>query len=140
MPQRLRAWRAPDRARVGWLTLRLVVAGVIAAHGWARWWAGGVVPFGAWLEGQGWPAGLAIAIGITAFEILGSIALAAGLCVPQCCLLFASIYAMGIVLVHAKAGWFVVGLGRNGAEYSVLLIACLLTIALQHLPQQTESS
>ena len=38
-----------------------------------------------------------------------------------------------IVLVHAPAGWFVVGLGRNGAEYSVLLIACLLCVGLQHV-------
>lgn len=128
------------RSRMGWLTLRLVVAGLIAAHGWARWWAGGVAPFGAWLDSQGWPAGLALAIGITAIEILGSVALASGRCVAQLALVFSGIYAMGIVLVHAKAGWFVVGLGRNGAEYSVLLITCLLMIGLQHLPQRTESS
>jgi putative oxidoreductase len=29
---------------------------------------------------------------------------------------------MGIVLVHAENGWFVVGGGRNGVEYSVVLI------------------
>lgn len=128
------------RSRIGWTALRLVVAGLIAAHGWARWWSGGVVPFGTWLDGQGWPAGLAIAIAITALEIVGSAALAAARCVPQLCVAFSAIYAMGIALVHAKAGWFVVGLGRNGAEYSVLLIACLLMIGLQHLPQRTESS
>ena len=38
---------------------------------------------------------------------------------------------MGIVLVHAKSGWFVVGGGSNGAEYSVLLIPCLMVIAAQ---------
>ena len=36
---------------------------------------------------------------------------------------------MGIVLVHAPSGWFVVGGGRNGMEYSVLLIAVLLAQA-----------
>ena len=36
------------------------------------------------------------------------------------------------VLVHLPAGWFVVGLGRNGMEYSVLLIACLLLVGWQH--------
>jgi putative oxidoreductase len=31
-------------------------------------------------------------------------------------------------------GWFVVGLGRNGMEYSVLLIVCLLAVAYAHAP------
>ena len=32
---------------------------------------------------------------------------------------------MGIVLVHGPEGWFVVGMGRNGVEFSVLLLAAL---------------
>jgi uncharacterized membrane protein YphA (DoxX/SURF4 family) len=36
----------------------------------------------------------------------------------------------GIYLVHASAGWFVVGAGRNGMEFSVLLILCLTVIAM----------
>lgn len=137
---RLRTWSPEARGRLGWMTLRWVLAGLIAAHGWARWWAGGVVPFGTWLDGQGWPAGLAIAIAITAFEIIGSALFALGRSVTCFAVGFSAIYAMGIVLVHAKAGWFVVGLGRNGAEYSVLLIVCLLMVGLQHLPQRTEST
>ena len=35
-------------------------------------------------------------------------------------------------LAGREAGWFVVGLGRNGAEYSVLIIACLLANAWAH--------
>ena len=35
---------------------------------------------------------------------------------------------MGIVLVHFKEGWFVVGGGRNGWEYNFLLIFALLAI------------
>ena len=46
------------------------------------------------------------------------------------------VYLAGIVLVHAPAGWFVVGLGRNGMEYSVLLIACLLLVGWQALPRR----
>ena len=37
---------------------------------------------------------------------------------------------LGIALVHFPEGWFVVGGGRNGMEYSVLLILCLVVIAL----------
>ena len=36
--------------------------------------------------------------------------------------------ATGIALVHAPAGWFVVGLGRNGVEYSVLILFCLAAL------------
>ena len=34
----------------------------------------------------------------------------------------------GIVMIHIKDGWFVVGGGRNGVEFSFLLIMCLLNI------------
>lgn len=116
---------------LAWTALRLTLAGLIAAHGWARLHHGAVLPFGAWLGAQGWPAGNWLAIGITALEIVGPLLLALRRAVRPLCLLLALVYAMGIALVHAKAGWFVVGLGRNGAEYSVLLIVCLLLLAWQ---------
>ncbi len=122
-----------DRA---WTILRLVLAGLIAAHGWMRLLGGGVVPFGSWLDGQGLPFGLAIAAAVTAIEILGTIAFALGRFVWSLSLAYAAIYAVGIVLVHAPAGWFVVGAGRNGAEYSVLLIVTLLCVGWQHAPRK----
>ncbi|AEI50761.1 hypothetical protein [Runella slithyformis] len=39
------------------------------------------------------------------------------------------ILVMGIVLIHFKEGWFVVGGGRNGVEFHFLLIVVLLTLA-----------
>jgi putative oxidoreductase len=119
------------RSRWSWTVLRLTLAGLLAAHGWARWLAGGVAPFGGWLEGQGFPLGLALAWGITLFEILATPVFAAGRLVFPLSLAFAALYTVGIVLVHAPAGWFVVGLGRNGAEYSVLLIVALLCVGVQ---------
>lgn len=119
------------RQALAWMLLRLTLAGLIGAHGLARWHADAVRPFGAWLGAQGWPAGLALAWGITALEVAGPLLLVAGRAVRPLCLAFVALYAMGIVLVHAPAGWFVVGLGRNGAEYSVLLIVCLLLLAWQ---------
>ena len=47
-------------------------------------------------------------------------------------LLLSVVYGVGIVMVHAPNGWFVVGAGRNGAEYSVLLIVALLCVGAQH--------
>lgn len=119
------------------LLLRLLLAGLIAAHGWARWLAGGVAPFGTWLDGLGFgAAGLWIAIAITAFEIAGTVLLALGRWVSALALVYIAIYATGIALVHWPAGWFVVGLGRNGMEYSVLLIAGLAAQAYVHWPER----
>jgi putative oxidoreductase len=80
----------------------------------------------------GFPFGFVIAASITGIEIAGSLLFAAGLFVFSLSLLYAAVYSVGILLVHLPAGWFVVGLGRNGAEYSVLLITCLLLVGIQH--------
>jgi putative oxidoreductase len=125
------------RSAAGWTMLRVVLAGLIGAHGWARLIAGGVVPFGGFLEKVGFPFGVWIAGAITAIEIVGSLLFVFGRGVFPLSLVYTFIYTMGIILVHAKAGWFVVGLGRNGAEYSVLLIACLLCVGIQHAPKRT---
>lgn len=128
--------RRSQRSRQAMLVLRLVIAGLLAAHGWARLIAGGVAPFGAWLDSQHIPLGYYVAAGVTAYEIIGTLLLALGRWVTWLCLGFIAIYATGLVMVHMPAGWFVVGLGRNGMEYSVLLIACLAMLAYVHAPRR----
>jgi putative oxidoreductase len=128
-----------SRDRIGWSILRVTLAALIAAHGWKRFLDGGVEPFGSWLDAQGLPFGFAIAAAITAIEILGTFAFALGRWTWPLSLVFAAIYAVGIALVHAPAGWFVVGAGRNGAEYSVLLIIALLCVGWQHAPRRTSA-
>jgi putative oxidoreductase len=109
--------------------LRIVVAVLIFIHGLYRLLAGGVAPFGEFLEAQRFPAGTAIAWWITIAEMVGSTALALGAMVRPVAFYFAAELVMGIVLVHRHDGWFVVGGGRNGMEYSVLLISALLVLA-----------
>ncbi|MBU1437292.1 MAG: DoxX family protein [Gammaproteobacteria bacterium] len=123
------------RNKLSRLLLRITLAGLIAAHGWFRLLHGGIEPFGLWLESQSIPFGFWAAAVITAVEILGSALLAIGLLVVPVCKLFIPLYVAGIVMVHANEGWFVVGAGRNGAEYSVLLIVALICVWLQHLPK-----
>jgi putative oxidoreductase len=124
----------PDgRGRFAWTCLRVTLAGLIAAHGWMRFAGGGVVPFGEWLTSQHVPFGFAVAAAITALEVIGTPLYAAGRFVPALSAVYASIYVAGIAMVHSREGWFVVGAGRNGAEYSVLLIVCLLCVGLQHV-------
>ena len=118
----------PDCALLGF---RLLVALLIGIHGWHRLHAGTSPIFGDWLATQDISLAHAIAWGVTISEIIGSACLAVGLCVRPFALLFMAIYAMGIVLVHAPEGWFVVGAGRNGMEYSVLLIGSLALVALR---------
>lgn len=124
------------RAERGLILLRLALAALLLIHGIARVYYGGVLPFGEWLDGQGFPFGLGIAIFVTAYELLATWVLAFGRkrWLPPVCLVFVAIYACGIWLVHAPAGWFVVGLGRNGVEYSVLLILCLLMLSWIYWP------
>lgn len=62
-------------------------------------------------------------------EIAGGLTLSAGWLVRPLCAWFVIQLLAGIVLVHGREGWFVVGGGRNGVEYSVLLIVCLLAVA-----------
>jgi putative oxidoreductase len=127
---------ARTRAETVLLVQRMLLSILITAHGWARLLSGAVEPFGIWLTGLDFPFGLAIAYGITGIEILGTPMLALGRFIVPLCLLYSCIYILGIVLVHAPEGWFVVGLGRNGMEYSVLLVVCLLGLAYQHMPQR----
>ena len=85
------------------------------------------------------PFDLGIAAAVTVIEIVGTALLLLRRFVMPLSLVYAFIYAMGIILVHSKAGWFVVGLGPNGSECSVLLIACLLCVGLQHARTRGET-
>ena len=119
-----------DRVRLGLTLLRVSVALLMLIHGAARAWLGIVDDFGVVLGLWGFPAGHALAWTITVVEIVGGLALAAGWLVRPLAVWFALQLVAGVYLIHWRAGWFVVGAGRNGMEYSVLLIACVVVIAL----------
>ena len=110
--------------------LRCVTAGVMIIHGVARAWLGIVDDFGVVLNQWGFPLGFALAWTITIVEIGGGALLAAGLLVLPLSAWFAFQLLMGIYLIHGRIGWFVVGAGRNGMEFSVFLLLCLAVVAL----------
>lgn len=116
--------------RLALTLLRAGTAVLLIIHGVARTYLGIVDDFGVVLNSWGFPAGLAVAWTITAVEIAGGSLLAAGLLVRPLCAWFAFQLAMGMYLIHARVGWFVVGAGRNGVEFSVLLLICLAVIAM----------
>lgn len=109
--------------------IRVVVAILMFIHGAARIGNGTVGGFGEFLSMQGLPLGFYLAWGITIFELVGSVLLAVGFYTWVIALIFAVHLSVGIALVHWQEGWFVVGAGRNGIEYSVLLVASFLAIA-----------
>ena len=118
-----------DKKSSALVFLRLAVAVLLFVHGAARIANGTVDDFGGFLGSQGFPLGFYLAWGLTIFELVGSVLLAAGFYTWIIALLFTAELAAGIALVHWKEGWFVVGAGRNGMEFSVLLIASLFAIA-----------
>lgn len=128
-----------SRNELGWHVLRLVLAGLIAAHGCYRLFTGGSVGFGEWLSSQNVPFALAVAWAVTLLEVAGAVLLAVGRLVFPITLLLSTIYIVGIAMVHAPNGWFVVGAGRNGVEYSVLLIVALLCVGAQYAPGKQAS-
>ena len=110
--------------------LRAGTAILMMLHGLARAWLGIVDDFGVVLNTWGFPAGFALAWTITIVEIVGGALLAAGIFVLPLCGWFAFQLLMGVYLIHGRVGWFVVGAGRNGVEFSVLLLLCLAVIAM----------
>lgn len=119
--------------------IRLAVSVLLIIHGIARMKLGVVDDFGGFLTTVGFPLGNAIAWTITMVEIIGGAALALGKFRVPLSIYFALQLLAGIFLVHGSEGWFVVGAGRNGMEYSVLLIICLLSIAY-HAKQESMAS
>ncbi|HWA17241.1 MAG TPA: DoxX family protein [Gemmatimonadales bacterium] len=117
------------RAARALIALRVGVATLLFIHGAYRIYDNGPPGFGDWLASQGLPFGLVIAWGVTIMEVVGTLVMASGRFVPYLALYFTTVLTAGIVLVHGKEGWFVVGGGRNGMEYSVLLILALLVTA-----------
>jgi len=114
------------------VALRWTVAILLGIHGWYRALTGGATGFSAFLTATGFPFALAIAWAVTLFEIAGSACLLVGRLVRPACAGFLLVLAGGIVLVHGREGWFVVGAGRNGIEYSLLLMACLVILDRLH--------
>ncbi|WP_411340111.1 DoxX family protein [Sphingopyxis sp. J-6] len=124
----------PERAGSFLELLRITVAILILIHGVYRLAAGLVAPFGAWLDSLGFPFGYGWALAVTLYELAGPALMLARRWTSFAALGHAAILTLGMILVHWPAGWFVVGGGRNGMEYSVLLIVALLGIAWAYWP------
>ena len=119
-------WLTAEQALIA---LRVTIAILFMAHAAVRLVNGSMPRFGAFLESQGLPFGLAIVWAITLWELVAGLAMALGQCVRICAAGLTLIAAGGIVIIHHRLGWFVGEHGTGGMEYSLCLIAALLMIA-----------
>jgi putative oxidoreductase len=109
--------------------LRIGVSILMMAHGFQRLYYNTVNDFGEFLNAKGFLIGRMLAWSITIFELTGGLLMAIGIFTRWISLSWLVVITMGIVLVHAQNGWFVVGPSTGGVEYSILLLLALIVIA-----------
>ncbi|PSL44298.1 putative oxidoreductase [Chitinophaga niastensis] len=115
--------------------IRIVVALILIVHPIERIYTGHVALFGRDMDSWGLPFGLAFAWFITLMQIACSLALIFRRLVVPGCIGHICILTAGIVLIHAADGWFVVGGGTDGMEFSVTLIACFFAVLWAYWPR-----
>lgn len=110
--------------------LRIAVAIILLVHGFGGMFNNGVNDFGnLFLNQIGFaPFGVAIAWSIKISHVVAAFCLLFEKFIKPACIVTIFVLIMGIILVHFKDGWFVVGSGRNGVEFNFLLIFVLLQI------------
>lgn len=110
--------------------LRIVLAVVLLTHSIPGIFNNGINDFGnLYLNEKGFaPFGLYIAWAIKMSHIVCAILFLISKYIKPAAVVTIFILIAGIVMVHAPDGWYVVGPGRNGAEYNFVLIAILLTL------------
>jgi len=106
--------------------LRALMGIIFITHGAARLYYGSVTDFGAFLDSQGLVIGEVIAWIITIGEIFSGGLLMVGILVRYLVLFHGIIIISGILMVHLPNGWFTVGHGQGGVEYSLLILAVLI--------------
>lgn len=112
---------------LGVAILRVVLGLIFVTHG-APKLIGGVGGTANLLGSLGFPEPIYWAWFLAILESFGGLFLIAGFLVTPIALLLCVEMFLGIVLVHADHGWYVIGPGRNGVEFNVLLIASLLAL------------
>jgi putative oxidoreductase len=110
--------------------LRIGVAGLFIAHAAVRLLkTGSLAQFGAAMNAYGLPMGVAVVWALTVFELVAGALMLVGYRTKYLAAGFMTIMIGGIVIIHAKLGWFVGEHGSGGSEYSVALMLALLVLA-----------
>lgn len=121
-----------DRIITPTLVLRITLAAVFFMHGFLSIFTGAVNNFGnQYLNHVGFALiGLPLAWAIKLSHVACAILLILNRYIRLVAIVTIPILVAGIIMIHAAEGWFVVGAGRNGVEFNVLLIGVLLYLAI----------
>ena len=121
-----------DRIITPTLILRIALAAVLFMHGIPSIFTGAVNNFGnQYLNQVGFaPIGLPLAWAIKLSHVACAILLILNRYIRPAAFVTIPILVAGIIMIHAAEGWFVVGGGRNGVEFNVLLISALVYLAI----------
>jgi putative oxidoreductase len=121
-----------DRIITPTLVLRIALAAVFFMHGIPSIFTGAVNNFGnQYLNQAGFaPIGLPLAWAIKLSHVACAILLILNRYIRLAAFVTIPILVAGIIMIHAAEGWFVVGGGRNGVEFNVLLISALVYLAI----------
>ncbi|MBX2970430.1 MAG: DoxX family protein [Cyclobacteriaceae bacterium] len=117
-----------NQSQYALVVLRVTMGIIFITHGIARLYYESVGDFGNYLNSKGFIIGLPIAWIITIGEIISGSLLALGIKVRYCIIFHSLIIATGLAMVHLPNGWFVVGHGNGGIEYSVLILVVLFVL------------
>jgi len=117
--------------------VKLAVCAIVLTHGVHRYLYGEIPGLGAALAGFGFPFPLVQAHLVNLAETGGVLLIALGILVRPMCAILILIFATGVVLIHWQLGFFILGPGEGGWEFSALLIACFTAVALDYGPAGT---
>ena len=114
--------------------LRFAVAVILLMHSIPVMLNNGVNDFGKlYLNQIGFaPFGLYLAWAVKISHVLAALCLLLNKYIKIASVITIAILISGIILIHFKEGWFVVGNGRNGMEFNFLLIFVLLFLIFQN--------
>lgn len=112
------------------LAIRFALAVILFAHSFFSIFSGDVNAFGrGYLNAAGFaPYGIILAWLVKLTHLISCPLLLLNKCLIPVAVSNIFILLMGIIMVHGRNGWFVVGGGSNGVEYNFLLIFCFLQI------------
>ncbi len=109
--------------------LRIALAIFFMAHAAVRIYGGSIPAFAGFLSSKGFPFSLAIVWLISIYELSAGTLLILNKGVRWAAAGLFFIATMGIVIIHARLGWFVGEHGTGGMEYSLCLMVSLIVIA-----------
>jgi putative oxidoreductase len=111
----------------GTTLLRLAVGSVFVAHGAQKLFQFTPAGLAGYFQSLGIPFPELNAYVVIAVELLGGLAMVAGLGTRAIGVLFAGVMAVAIATVHAAHGFFL----PNGIEFVLVLLAASITLTLQ---------